>query len=213
MTNLDDLSAADLGAAGLVEEIKLGGEELTYIRECSNPKAVTILVKGSSEHLVDEIKRALDDAVGGVISALKKKKIVAGAGACEIEVSHGLRQYAESLSGREQLAVLAFADALEIIPRTLAENAGFDPIDVLTELKAAHDQGKKWAGVNVQDNGKVFDAWKEGVLEPLKIKTQAFSSAAEVAILILRIDDVIAGAKSSGGRMPQGMGGMPGMDM
>lgn len=213
VTNLDDLSASDLGAAGLVEEVKIGDEELTYIKECSNPKSVTILVKGGSDHIVDEVKRALDDAVGGVISVLKNRKIVAGAGAAEIEVSRGLRQFAESLSGREQLAVLAFAQALEIIPRTLAENAGLDPIDVLTELKAAHDKGKKWAGVNV-DTGKVFDAWADGVLEPLKIKTQAVSSASEVAILILRIDDVIAGSKSGGaGRMPQGMGGMPGMDM
>lgn len=213
VTNLDDLSASDLGTAGLVEEVKIGDEELTYIKECSNPKSVTILVKGGSDHIVDEVKRALDDAVGGVISVLKNKKIVAGAGATEIELSRQLRQFAESLSGREQLAVLAFADALEIIPRTLAENAGLDPIDVLTELKAAHETGKKWAGVNV-DTGKVFDAWNDGVLEPLKIKTQAVSSASEVAILILRIDDVIAGSKSAGGgRMPQGMGGMPGMDM
>ncbi|MDO8642716.1 MAG: thermosome subunit alpha [Candidatus Woesearchaeota archaeon] len=210
VTSLDDLSPGDLGSAGLVEEVKIGDEELTYIKECSNPKSVTMLVKGGSDHIVDEVKRALDDAVGGVISALKNKKIVAGAGAAEIEVSRGLRQFADSLSGREQLAVLAFAKAMEIIPRTLAENAGLDPIDVLTELKSAHDKGKKWAGVNV-DTGKVFDAWADGVLEPLKIKTQALSSASEVAILILRIDDVIAGSKSGGGRMPQG--GMPGMDM
>ncbi len=210
VTSLDDLSPGDLGSAGLVEEVKIGDEELTYIKECSNPKSVTMLVKGGSDHIVDEVKRALDDAVGGVISALKHKKIVAGAGAAEIEVSRGLRQFADSLSGREQLAVLAFAKAMEIIPRTLAENAGLDPIDVLTELKSAHDKGKKWAGVNV-DTGKVFDAWADGVLEPLKIKTQALSSASEVAILILRIDDVIAGSKSGGGRMPQG--GMPGMDM
>ncbi|NQV08714.1 thermosome subunit, partial [Candidatus Woesearchaeota archaeon] len=136
-----------------------------------------------------------------------------GAGAPELEVAKDLRKYANSLSGREQLAVQAFANAMEVIPRTLAENAGLDPIDVLTELKAAHDKGNKWAGINVF-SGKVMDAWKAGVLEPLKIKTQAISSAGEVSVMILRIDDVIASAGGSGGapQMPPGMeGGMPPM--
>jgi len=122
-------------------------------------------------------------------------------------LSKYLRKYADSLSGREQLAAIAFADALEVIPRTLAENAGLDPIDVLTELKAAHDKGKKWAGINVF-TGKVFDAWKDGVIEPLKIKTQAISSASEVATMILRIDDVIAGGGSGEPQMPPGGHGM-----
>jgi len=217
VTNLDDLSQDDLGNAGVVEEVKVGDEQMTYIRECKNPKAVTILVRGGTEHVVDEIKRAMDDALGDVASALKVGKVVAGAGAPEIELSRGLRKYADSLSGREQLAVRAFAESVEIIPITLAENAGLDPIDILTELKSAHDKKQKWAGVDVF-TGKITDSWKRGVIEPLKIKTQAISSAAEVAVMILRIDDVIAGTgtKSDGGGMPPGgmppgMGGMPGM--
>ncbi|HLC67038.1 MAG TPA: thermosome subunit alpha [Candidatus Nanoarchaeia archaeon] len=215
VSNLDDLEAKDLGAAGTVEEIRVGDEELTYVRDCKNPKAVTLLIRGGTEHVVDEVKRAIEDSIGDVSAALRSGKIVAGAGAPEIELSKQLRAYADSLSGREQLAVRAFADAVEIIPRTLAENAGLDPIDVLTELKSAHDQGQKWAGINVF-TGKVMDAKKEGVIEPLKIKTQAISSAAEVAVMILRIDDVIAGAAGRGGPpggMPPGMGGMEGMGM
>jgi len=137
--------------------------------------------------------------------------VVGGAGAPEIELSIGLRKYASSLKGREQLAVEAFADAVEVIPRTLAENSGLDPIDVITELKAAHDKGNKWAGINVF-TGKVMDAWKQGIVEPLKIKTQAVSSASEVAVMILRIDDIISGGAGKGPDMPPpGMGGMGGM--
>jgi archaeal chaperonin len=209
VTNLDDLTKEDLGFAGLVEEKKVGDEDMTYIQDCKNPKAVTILVRGGTEHVVDEIKRAIDDAVGGVSSALVEGKVVAGAGAPEMELARNIWKFSESLSGREQLAVKAFADALEIIPKTLAENAGLDPIDILTDLKAAHDKGQKWAGVNVF-TGKVVDSWKEGVVEPLKIKTQAVKSASEVATMILRIDDVIAsGTRDKGPAMPQGMGGMP----
>jgi chaperonin GroEL (HSP60 family) len=215
-TSIDDLDEKDLGRAGIVEEIRVGNEEMTYIKECKNPKAVTILIRGGTEHVVDEVKRALDDAIGDLAASLKNGLVVAGAGAPEIEVSRGLRKYANSLSGREQLAVQAFAEAMEVIPRTLAENAGLDPIDVLTELKSAHDKGMKWAGIDVF-TGKVRDSWKQGVIEPLKIKTQATTSASEVAIMILRIDDVIAGGGPEGGRgMPQmppgGMGG-GGMEM
>ncbi len=215
VTNLDDLSASDLGKAGIVEETKVGDEEMTYIRDCKNPKSVTLLVRGGTEHVVDEIKRAVEDAVGDLASAIKGGKVLAGAGAPEMELAKEIRKYSESLSGREQLAVKAFADSMEIIPRTLAENAGLDPIDVLADLKAAHDKGKKWAGINVF-TGKTMDAWKNGVIEPLKIKTQAVSSASEVAVMILRIDDVIASAGGGSGDMPPGgmppgMGGMPGM--
>ncbi len=205
VTNLKDLSSSDLGFAGVVEEAKIGDENMTYVRECKNPKSVTILIRGGTEHVVDEIKRAMEDSLGDVASALRTGKAVAGAGAAEIELARNLRKFAESLSGREQLAVIAFAEAVEVIPRTLAENSGFDPIDVMTELKAAHDKGNKSAGINVF-TGKIIDAWKEGVLEPLKIKTQAVSSASEVAIMILRIDDVIAssGKKGSGSGMPPG---------
>ena len=210
VTNLDDLEAKDLGKAGLVEERKIGDEEMTYVTGCKNPKAVTILAKGGTEHVVDEVKRAITDAVGDVAASLKSGKIVAGAGAPEIEVARGLRKFANSLSGREQLAVLAFADSIEVVPRTLAENAGLDPIDILTELKAAHDKKQKWAGVDVF-KGKVVDSWNAGVIEPLKIKTQAISSASEVAQMILRIDDVIAGstrAEGPPGGMPSGGHGM-----
>jgi len=204
VTDLNDLSSKDLGKSGTVEEIKVGDESMTYVTGCKNPKAVTLLVRGSTEHVVDEVKRAVEDAVGDLIAALRNNKVVAGAGAPEMELSRNLLKYSESLSGREQLAVKAFADAMEVIPRTLAENAGLDPIDVLTELRAAHDKKQKWAGINVF-TGKVIDAWKSGIIEPLKIKTQAVSSAAEVAVMILRIDDVIAGGSASagGGKMPQ----------
>lgn len=211
VTNLDDLTEADLGKAGVVEEKKVGDEEMTYVKECQNPKSVTILVRGGTSHVVDEVKRAIEDAIGDLAAALRVGKVVAGAGAPEVELARNLRKFAESLSGREQLAVHAFASAMEIIPRTLAENAGLDPIDVLTELKSEHDKDNKWTGINVY-TGKVMNAWDEGVVEPLKIKTQAVQSASEVAIMILRIDDVIAGSGSKGPDMPPpGMGGgMPG---
>ncbi|MDP1694713.1 MAG: thermosome subunit beta [Candidatus Woesearchaeota archaeon] len=209
--SLEDLSEKDLGHAGLVEELKVGDEQMTYVRECKNPKAVTFLVRGGTQHVVDEVERAVKDALGDIIATLKVGKAVGGAGAIEIAVAREIRQYATQLAGREQFAVLAFADALEIIPRTLAENAGLDPIDLLTELKAQHDKGNKWASVDVF-TGKVTDAWKAGVIEPLKIKTQAIKSASEVAELILRIDDVIAGSGSNKqSSMPPGMGGMQDM--
>ena len=213
-TNLKDLSKDDLGFAGTVEGRKVGDEEYTYIIDCKNPKAVTLLIRGGTEHVTNEIERAVTDAVGDVEAALKTGMVVAGAGAPETELAMQLRKYAETLSGREQLAVQAFADAMEVIPRTLVENAGLDPIDMMTDLKAAHSKKQKWAGIDVF-SGKVMDAWKKGVIEPLKIKTQAISSASEVAIMVLRIDDVIA-SSGKGDKMPQmppgGMGGMGGMD-
>ncbi|MBI2667929.1 TCP-1/cpn60 chaperonin family protein [Candidatus Woesearchaeota archaeon] len=211
LTNLKELSKDELGFAGIVEEIKVGDEDMTFVRECKNPKAVTILIRGGTEHVVDEIERAMKDAIGDIAASLRNGKVVAGAGAPEVELARQLRDYSNSLSGREQLAVLAFADSIEVIPRTLAENAGIDPIDILTELKNQHDKKMKWAGVDVF-NGKVVDSWKEGVIEPLKIKTQAVKSASEVAELILRIDDIIAGASDRGRGMPPGMGGMPPME-
>jgi len=211
VSNLDDLGEKDLGRAALVEEKKFGDEEMTYVTGCKKAKAVTILIRGGTQHVVDEIERAIKDAIGDISAGIKVGKIVAGAGATEVEVARQLRKFANSLSGREQLAVLAFADALESIPITLAENAGLDPIDSLTELKASHDKGQKWAGLDVF-SGKVVDAWKRGVIEPLKIKTQAVQSASEVAEMILRIDDVLAAGSKGGGMppggMPPGMGGM-----
>ncbi len=188
-----ELTSEDLGRAGLVREEKIADEEMIFVEKCLNPKAVTLLVRGGTDHVAEEIKRAVTDGIGDVAAALRESLVVAGAGAVEMELARGLRSYASRLSSREQLAVQAFADALEIIPRTLAENAGLDPIDSLTKLRSAHDQQQIWAGINVF-TGEIMDAWKEGVIEPLKIKTQALSSAAEVAEMILRIDDVILGA-------------------
>ena len=165
---------------------------MIFVERCFNPKAVTLLIKGSTEHVAEEAKRAVMDALGDVAAAVRDKTVVAGAGAVEMELALELKRYASTLTGREQLAVQAFAEAMEIIPRTLAENAGLDPIDVLTKLRLAHEQGQKWAGINVF-TGNTMDAWNEGVLEPLKIKTLALSSATEVAEMILRIDDVILG--------------------
>ena len=212
VSNVASISTKELGEAKLVEEMKVGDDEMTFISGCKNPKSVTILVKGSTEHVVDEVKRAVEDAIGDLSTALADGKIVAGAGSCEIELSRQLRKFSESLNGREQFAVEAFAKSMEIIPKTLAENAGIDPIDIVTELRSAHDKKQKWAGIDVF-TGKVMDAWKRGVIEPLRLKTQAIDSAAEVAMLVLRIDDVVAGSKSGAPQMPQGMNmqGMPGM--
>jgi len=211
ITNLEDLSANDLGNATLVEETKVGDEQMTFVRGCKNAKSVTILVRGSTEHVADEAERAIEDSIGDLMSALKTGKIVAGAGSPEMELSKRLMKFAESLSGREQLAVRAFAEAMEVIPRTLAENAGLDPIDSLTELKSAHEKNKLWAGINVF-TGKVMDAWEAGVIEPLKVKTLAISSATEVATMILRIDDVIASG-SRGPESPVNPMGNDGMEM
>jgi archaeal chaperonin len=194
VSNLDDLNAKDLGAAGFVEENKVGDEKMTFVKECKNAKAVTILVRGSTAHVAEEVERAIVDSIGDLMAALKVGKVVAGAGSTETELARRLMAYSETFSGREQLAVRAFAESMLVIPRTLAENAGLDPIDTLTELKNAHDKNNMWAGINVF-TGKVMDAWEHGVIEPLKIKTQAVSSATEVATMILRIDDVIAAGK------------------
>src|SRR3989338_6481750 len=159
VTSLKELSSSDLGHAGLVEELKVGDELMTYIRECKNPKAVTLLVRGGTEHVAAEVERAVKDALGDLAASLNSGKIVAGAGAVEIELAKRIRHFATSLSGKEQLAVNAFAQAIEIIPKTLAENAGLDPIDLLAELKAKHDQPSgKWFGIDVYE-GKVVDSW------------------------------------------------------
>lgn len=208
VNSLNDLN--DLGSAGIVESKKIGDEEMTYVQGCENAKSVTLLIRGGTNHVIDEVERAVKDAIGDVIASLNNNKVVGGAGSCEIEVSKELRNFANTLSGREQLAVLSFADALEVIPRTLAENSGLDPIDILTEMKSKHEEGK-WFGIDVF-SGKIINAWDEGIIEPLKIKTQAIKSASEVAELILRIDDVIMKGDSGNSQMPpQGMGGMPGM--
>ena len=209
--SIDAVTPADLGAAGLVEEKKLSGDEMIFVSKCKNPRAVSLIIRGGSEHVVDELERAIHDAlmVTGVV--VQDKKIVAGGGAPEIELSLQLHRYASTLGGRIQLAIEAFAKALEVIPRALAENAGLDPIDMIVAIRAAHESGEKTFGLDVYE-GKPVDMQKAGVVEPLKVKTQAVTSAAEAAVMILRIDDVIASSQSgTPGGMPHGggMGGMP----
>ncbi|MEM3011880.1 MAG: thermosome subunit beta [Candidatus Hadarchaeales archaeon] len=197
VTNLEDLTPAELGKAGVVEERKIGDKKFIFVRECENPRAVGILVRGGSEHVTDEIERGLTDALGVVAAAVEDNKYVYGGGAPEMALATRLRDYADTVGGREALAVRAFADALEVIPKTLAENAGMDSVDILVELRAKHaKQEGKYYGVDVY-NGKIEDMKKLGVVEPLRVKTQAIKSAAEAAIMILRIDDVIAAAKKS----------------
>ncbi|MFQ6129237.1 MAG: thermosome subunit beta [Candidatus Hadarchaeaceae archaeon] len=217
VTNIKDLTAKDLGSAALVEERKIAGEEMIFIEGCKDPKAVSLLVRGGTEHVVDEVERAVHDAVSVVSAAVEDSKIVAGGGVPEIEVAKGLREYADTVGGREALAVDAFADAIEIIPRTLAENAGLDPIDKLVQLRAAHEKKDgKDIGIDVI-SGEVTNTLKLGIVEPLRVKTQAIKSAGEAAEMILRIDDVIAAGKlEKEERGPPGgpgaeMGGMPPM--
>jgi len=196
VTSLKDISKSDLGYAGRVEERKISGEHMIFVEKCKSAKAVTLLVRGGTEHVVSEVERALTDAIGDLAASVSTKKIIAGGSSIELEISRNIRHYADSFSGREQLAISAFADSLEVIPITLAENAGLDPINTLADLKSKHDAGKIWAGLNVY-NGKVEDMWKNGVIEPMKIKSQAISSSSDVAIMLLRIDDIIAARPSA----------------
>ncbi|HZY94880.1 MAG TPA: thermosome subunit beta [Candidatus Bathyarchaeia archaeon] len=206
ITNLEDIRKDDLGAAGLVEERKIGDDKMIFVEEAKDPKSVSILIRAGLERMVDEAERAIKDALSVVIDVVKKSKIVAGGGATETELAKRIREYATKIGGREQLAVEAFADSLEVIPRTLADNAGLDQINILVSLRAAHDDKGIWSGINVF-TGEVSHMMKEGVIEPLKVKEHAIGSAVEVASMILRIDDVIAGAKPP--PMPKGQGGMP----
>jgi thermosome len=193
VTNIDDLSEKDLGYAGTVEEVKIGDDEMVFVRECKDPKSVTILIRGGTEHIVDEVERALEDCLGVVPAAIRDGKVLAGGGAPEIELALRLRDYAKTVGGREQLAIEAFADALEVVPRALAENAGLDPIDMVVALRAKHEKEKNGHrfGLDVYE-GEVRDMITEGIVEPLSVKSQAIDSASEVAVMILRIDDVIA---------------------
>jgi thermosome len=194
VTNLDDLSTTDLGYAEIVEERKIGEDKMTFIEGCKHPKSVTILVRGGTERIVDEAERSLHDALCVVRDIVEEPKILAGGGAPETEIARVLREYAETLPGREQLAVQKYAEALEIVPETLAENAGLDPIDILSELRALHEKGETWAGVEVHD-GKVKNMLEASVLEPLSVKKQIIKSATEAATMILKIDDIIAAGK------------------
>ncbi len=219
ISSIDAIDADELGSAGLVDEKKVSGEEMIFVTECVNPKAVTLIVRGGTEHVVDELDRAIEDALRVVAVAIEDGKFVAGGGAPEVELSLRLREFAATQGGRAQLAIEAFAAALEIIPRTLAENAGLDPIDMLVALRSEHEAGNKTVGLDVFE-GKPADMLATGVVEPMRVKTQAIASAAESAVMILRIDDVIAASKMGGGDMPSpeemaamggGMGGMGGM--
>jgi thermosome len=197
VSSLDDLTPKDLGTAGLVEERKIAGEAMVFVQECKDPKSVTIFVRGGTEHVVSEVERAIKDSIGAVASSLEDGKYVTGGGSIEIELAKRLREFATKVGGREQLAIEAFAEALESIPVALAENGGLDAIDVLVELRAKHaEKGNESYGVDVI-NGKVADMKKIGVLEPTKVKRQAIASATEAARLILRIDDIISGKGTS----------------
>lgn len=208
VSNLNELTSRELGDAEVVEEVKHGDEFFTYVRGCKNPRALTILIHGGTGHVIDEIERAIKDGLGDVICSLKYGLVVPGGGAIEMELAKRLREFSQGLKGREQLAVEEFASAIEFIPLTLAENAGLDPIDILTELKSKHDSGERNAGLNLFTN-KVENTLHARIIEPLKIKTQAINSATDVATMILRIDDVIASSGESSRKGSRGMGGMP----
>jgi len=211
VTNLDALNADDLGYAALVEERKIGDDKMTFIEGCKHPKAVTILIRGGTQRIIDEAERSIHDALCVVRDLIEEPKVVAGGGAPELEVSRALRKYAETFPGREQLAVRAFAEAFEAIPSTLTENAGLDPIDILSELRSRHEKGETWAGIEVI-SGKIQDMSKAGVFEPLAVKKQIVKSATEASTMLLKIDDVIAAGKMRTPPTPPGggPGGMPG---
>lgn len=199
VTNIEDLSPTDLGKAGVVEERKISGEDMTFIEECENPKAVSVLVRGGTEHIVDEAERSLHDAISVIAKSIESGKIVAGGGATEIELSMRLSDYADSIRGKEALAVRGFANAVESIARSLAENAGLDTIDTIVELRSKHEKDGVSFGLDAY-TGELKDMMKEGVIEPLLVKTQAVSSGSEAAVMILRIDDVIAAKEGGFGR-------------
>ncbi|HEX9863282.1 MAG TPA: thermosome subunit beta [Candidatus Bathyarchaeia archaeon] len=207
VTNLEGLSKSDLGFAELVEERKMGDDKMTFIEGCKNPRSVSILIRGSDKRFLEEAERSVHDALCVVRDVVQAPKIVAGGGAPEMEVARALRVYAETLPGREQLAVRSFGEAMEIVPLTLGENAGLDPVDLLLELRTRHEKGEKWAGVDVFE-GKIKDMRELGVYEPLAVKKQTIKSATEATTMILRVDDVIASGRTKAPRMPPG--GMPG---
>ena len=216
VTNLDDTTEGDFGHAELVEERKIADDKITFIEGCKNPRSVAILIRGGTERIVDEAERSIHDALSVARDVVEEPKVLAGGGAPEMEVAGVLKEYAEGLPGREQLAVMRFAEALEAVPITLGENAGLDPIDIISELRARHEKGEVWAGIEVHE-GKVKDMRKFGVFESLAVKKQIIKSATEAASMILKIDDVIAAGKMKApptppggpGGMPGGYGGMP----
>jgi len=209
VTNLQDISKKDLGYAALVEERKIGDDKMTFVEGCKNPRSVAILIRGGTERIVDEAERSIHDALCVVRDVVQEPKIVVGGGAPEVEMARALREYAKTLPGREQLAIQGYADAVETVPITLGENAGLDPIDIVSDLRARHEKGEKWAGVDVFE-GKVSDMEKQNVYEPLAVKKQIIKSATEAACMILKIDDVIAAGKMRAPPTPPGGPGGPG---
>ncbi len=206
VTNIDDLGSDDLGKAAKVEERKIGESDMVFVTGCPQAKSVSVLLRGGTEHVVDEIRRAFDDAIGVVSVAREDGAVLTGGGSVLASLSRDLRAYAEGIGGREQMAIEAFAGALEVIPRTLAENAGLDPVNTIIELRKAHAEGKSTYGVNVYEGG-VMDMLEANVLEPVRVVDQAIQSATETAVMILRIDDVISSRTGGNGAMPD-MGGM-----
>ncbi len=214
VTNLDDIKPSDLGYAALVEERRIGDDKMTFIEGCKHPKAVTILIRAGTQRMTTEAERSIHDALCVIRDLIEEPKIVAGGSAPELEMAGVLKKYAETLPGREQLAVRIFAEALEAIAVTLSENAGLDPIDILSELRSRHEKGETWAGIEVLE-GKVQDMSKVNIFEPLSVKKQIIKSATEAASMILKIDDIIASGKMRApptppGGAPGGMGGMGG---
>ena len=208
VSNLEDIESDDLGFAGSVAQKDVGGDERIFVEDVEEAKSVTLILRGGTEHVVDEIERAIEDSLGVVRTTLLDGQVLPGGGAPEAELALQLRDFADSVGGREQLAVEAFADALEVVPRTLAENAGLDPIDSLVDLRSRHDGGEFGAGLDAY-TGDVIDMEAEGVVEPLRVKTQAIESATEAAVMILRIDDVIAAGDLKGGGSDDGDDGGP----
>ncbi|MCD6312747.1 MAG: thermosome subunit, partial [Thaumarchaeota archaeon] len=194
VTNFDDLTEKDLGRAGLVEERKIGEDKMVFVQDCKNPKAVSILIRAGLERQLDEAERALNDAIMNMISLIRDLKYVPGGGASEMAMASAIKREAPKYPGREQLAMLAFAEALEMIPRTLAENSGLEPVEILTDLRARHEKAQHSYGVEVF-SGKVQDMFKVGVIEPIKVKEQVLKSAFEASAMILRIDEVIAASR------------------
>ncbi|WP_019178756.1 thermosome subunit beta [Methanomassiliicoccus luminyensis] len=215
ITKIEELSPEDLGLAAKVEARKIQDDEYTFVTGCKNPKAVSLLLRGGTDHVIAEVERSLDDAMSVVAVAIEDGKIVTGGASTAVEIAMRLREYAASVGGREQIAIDAYASAMEVIPTALAENAGLDPIDVLINLRKAHKDGKTHAGINVY-TGKVVNMLDEKVIEPIRVGRQAINSATDAAVLILRIDDVIASKGGAGmppgGMPPGGMGGMGDMD-
>ena len=215
ISNIDALTASDLGYAALVEERRTGDDKMTYIEGCKNPKSVTLLIRGGTQRMTAEAERSIHDALCVVKDLIEDPRIVAGGSAPEMEMANVIKKYAQTVQGREQLAIIIFAESLEAIATTLAENAGLDPVDILSELRTRHQKGETWAGIDVLA-GKVEDMTKINVYEPLAVKKQIIKSANEAASMILKIDDVIASQKMKTppmppGGMPGGMGGMGGM--